>query len=242
MTYVSELLNDPCGFVRHYYLSLDPALFVPKQSQLMSDGTVRAKLLDKTKDYVVYNDVDGSGGIKAQPTRPRNRKGFGLLAAKLGGSEQSVKATRCFVVTPADALKEDDAFAAYICPYTPGQTMTKTVGAGADIMFTAEMTGCTFGVGSAAPDGTRLVCHSNDMASGNLGGAALQQSSQLQKTNAAVPGATAFQPDDYRKVTPDYETRATIVGIRLKGAWEFWAQVFDYDYTSPSNMQVAKFA
>jgi hypothetical protein len=117
------------------------------------------------------------------------------------------------------------------------------LGDNADLMFTAEMSGCTFGVGSPGPNGAVRVCHANDMTAGAGGGASAQQASQLASTNALLGNnAKVFGPDNYRQVTSDFETRATVVGIRgQNGNWEFWAQVFEL-WQAQKNMQLAKLA
>jgi hypothetical protein len=49
----------------------------------------------------------------------------------------------------------------YWCPYQDDSIQSTTVGNTANIMFTAPMNGCSFGVGTTANDGSRRVAHIN---------------------------------------------------------------------------------
>ncbi len=49
----------------------------------------------------------------------------------------------------------------YWCPYQDDTIQSTTVGNAANIMFTAPMNGCSFGVGSVTDDGSRRVAHIN---------------------------------------------------------------------------------
>jgi hypothetical protein len=71
-------------------------------------------------------------------------------------------------LTPLQAGTRDDAFETYWVPYaqdTPG--LLTMLGNDAEFMFTAKMTGCSFGIGSHAGNGVVGVAHSNAMASGS---------------------------------------------------------------------------
>lgn len=227
MSPAAELRKDPLAFMRHYYLALDPEMFKPKQADTFRDGTVRLKLRDDTSDY------DGD------LTRSRNRSRAGGLLARFTGAS-TIKVTKKFTLRRASPF-DDDAIPAYICPYEPGCTLRTTVGTAANLMFTAEMSGCTFGIGSPTPQGAVSVCHSNDHAAGSAGGAAGQAAAQLRSTMTALSrGGTAFQPGDYREVTDQYETRATVVGVRKGTTWEFWAQKFAFDNITMSQMKLVR--
>lgn len=55
----------------------------------------------------------------------------------------------------------------YWCPYQDDTIQSTTVGNAANIMFTAPMNGCSFGVGSPAEDGSRYVAHINMKSQNN---------------------------------------------------------------------------
>ena len=230
MTAMDELRDDPLAFLRHYYLVLAPELFDPAPKDVFSDGTVRIILEDTTNDYFAN-----------QVKRPRHRRGLGKLAAKFGAS-QRVKATRQYKVRLA-AYADIDITSAYICPYIPGQTRTRTVGNWANLMFTAELTGCTFGVGSVARDGTQLVCHANDANAGMVGGALGQQNAQQQQAQNVLGGTpTLFEPSQYRPATTTLDMRSAIVGVRKNDVWQFWAQVFEFTGTGLADMNLVQIA
>ncbi|MGB6474660.1 MAG: hypothetical protein WBF04_11335 [Candidatus Sulfotelmatobacter sp.] len=63
-----------------------------------------------------------------------------------------------------------DPFDCYWCPYEDGQMKSIMVGNLANIMLTAPMDGCSFGIGSATAKGDRMVCHINMKGQTNMHG------------------------------------------------------------------------
>lgn len=61
-----------------------------------------------------------------------------------------------------------DSFKAYWCPYEDDKVRSVTLSGEADMMFTAKMTGCSFGVGIPGSDGSVRVAHSNSQESDAL--------------------------------------------------------------------------
>src|SRR5262245_29002349 len=55
---------------------------------------------------------------------------------------------------------------AYWCPYHADQTLSAFLKQEARFMFTAVMNGCSFGIGSATNNGSRMVYHANKAATG----------------------------------------------------------------------------
>ncbi len=55
----------------------------------------------------------------------------------------------------------------YWCPYQDDTIQSTTVGNAANILFTAPMNGCSFGVGSTSADGSRRVAHINMKSQNN---------------------------------------------------------------------------
>ncbi|MDX8130257.1 hypothetical protein QLH52_23405 [Methylomonas sp. OY6] len=120
-----------------------------------------------------------------------------------------------------------DYLRAYWCPYEDDAMHSIMVGAGADFMFTSNMDGCSFGVGSATPTGDRRVAHINLRSQPN--------SHNLQDGTLAVQSLTDHhvKPDRYMKSsrTPGSipgEIKATTIGIRntATGAWSFHYQQY----------------
>jgi hypothetical protein len=64
-----------------------------------------------------------------------------------------------------DTLDDENHLTAYFCPYEDNRTLGVVVAKAANLMFTTEMDGCTFAVGSQVA-GDRLVYHSNQKTAG----------------------------------------------------------------------------
>jgi len=206
--------KDPREFIRHNLLTLEDTLHDPPARLLRSDGTVWVKLSDITGKFDQVN-------------RNRNRKGLAKLMPK-SNETWWTKPTHIFEVVPASPF-DDDGFAAYICPYAPNTTGRKMLGSDADVMFTADMDGCTFGIGIPNSLGEVRVGHANAMnqATGshfnpNYGPQRAAQTNSLQASNLSQ---TVLDPSEYRDNAPQgSELRAVTIGLRIKGVWEFWYQ------------------
>jgi hypothetical protein len=122
------------------------------------------------------------------------------------------------------------SFKAYFCPYRGGSTLGTMVANDADCMFTTQMDGCSLGIGSAAPDGSRLVYHSN------VGGNAPAQETMLNtKMGGAVNIETIWAPKSYRFEFGMAELCATSFGIRNPKSrqWSFFSQTYQRAYSRP---------
>jgi hypothetical protein len=229
MTARDDILNHPEAFIRHNVLLYCGPL-VPAPNQLQPNGTVNLKLDEET-------DVNMFAA-----TRVRNRKGFAALRNKIQGRVQT-KATGFFYVNYAQA-DDPEAFPAYICPYQPDQSLQTVLGQDATLMFTAQMSGCSFGVGIPTQNSV-LVMHSNDGLTGeNTPGDTTakrnaQQTSQFNSLTGANANRKMLQPDSYRIGGGDL--RATIIGVRKGHKWDFWYQNHDVQgQSSYHQMEVSK--
>ena len=213
MTAVQELVADPVSFIRHNLLKIDGFCNDPPPQAFQPNGTILLTLQDVTNDY---------GGVQ----RPRNRKGVYALNNWIQGTTQ-YKATNLYLVrlaTPNDA----ESFTAYICPYRTNASLSTHLGQNAALMFTAEMTGCSFGVGIPNNGGV-LVMHSNEAQLATQNSTAPQVQGQLQQLQGANANARMLQPGQYRMVGDNgLDTRSTTIGIRKGRKWEFWFQNFNY--------------
>lgn len=138
-----------------------------------------------------------------------------------------------------------DSFDAYWCPYSIDTTQSVTVGPDAKLMFTADMTGCSLGVGSPTNTGHQLISHANCAQIGNLiasfyGGGDLDmqllvlrasqqafQKASLEQAHGGDPGLTAIEPPSYRSdpVEPTQLLSSTTFGIKDdKHQWAFYVQ------------------
>lgn len=120
-------------------------------------------------------------------------------------------------------------FSAYFCPYRQGNTLGTMIGNKADYMFTTQMDGCSLGIGSAAPDGSRLVYHSNIGAPN----AEAQSAAQNTTLNLILPGEldAMWEPKDYRYEFGESALCATTFGVRSRTTktWKFYSQTYAVD-------------
>jgi len=98
------------------------------------------------------------------------------------------------------------------------------LGDAATYMFTAEMSGCTLGLGSPNPDGSRLVFHSNLKSGGNT-----QRQDQMTELAKVGVSSTTLKPSNYRnqELGPGV-LQITPFGIREKGKWKLYYQIHSY--------------
>jgi len=212
MTATQDLVAHPRAFLRHNMLMLGVGAMNPAPEQLRPDGTMRLKLVDVGDGYNL--------------TRVRNRKGIPKLLNWINGTEQT-KATNFYSVNPALAT-DPETFFAYVCPYAQDQSLSKQLGDAASLMFTAEMSGCSFGIGIPGPNGSVLVMHSNESLLATRESTAPQALGQLQRLTEGGATNKMLLPENYRRVDDDnfIDHRATTVGIRKGRKWEFWYQKF----------------
>ncbi len=220
--------NDPRRFLRHNLLTLATAMENPSVNKMSPQGTVMVTLTDITNQWSTV-------------TRNRNRKG---LAALMPITSSTVWETPTNLYEVSDATNgASNAFPAYICPWSEDSVCTMTLGHNADVMFTGNMNGCTFGAGIPANDGTVRVGHANaaSFATGTKDNPDFTTQRQMQRDALSTRGAGAniVNPDVYRaNVTysgvdrMDFEIIAVTVGIRIGGKWEFYYQHQRYGGTA----------
>ena len=112
-------------------------------------------------------------------------------------------------------------------------------------MFTAELTGCSFGVGMPGPNGERRVVHANAADKATQDDTTPQVNRQLRMLQRRVGGGQAVQPRHYRMFDMEtgVEQRATILGVRKgNGRWEFWFQTVQSDLADKRILKVQQFA
>jgi hypothetical protein len=120
---------------------------------------------------------------------------------------------------------------AYFCPYGNNAICSITVDSQADFMFTTNMDGCAFGVGSESGDKTQRVGHVNLRDS-----APHAHELQLEALKADGLNKKTVDPERYMhssKVVAEYgEVKATTIGIRdtAAGKWSFVYQQYREDF------------
>jgi hypothetical protein len=126
----------------------------------------------------------------------------------------------------------NEQISAYWCPYDDNKTFGVMLGNAAQYMFTAEMSGCSLGLGSPCQDGSILVYHANAKS-------AVGSQSSAQMTELAKVGATqkVLSPDEYRSTEFGQDAiQITPFGVREKGKWKLYYQM--YKYTSGSRISL----
>lgn len=131
---------------------------------------------------------------------------------------------KAMVAAMPAAIPDGRTFNAYFCPYQPNKILGTTISNKADYMFTATMDGCSLGIGQAAPDGSRLIYHSN------RGGKSDEQRLEL----GLVMGASlqhVFEPKDYRMEYGQGMLKSTTFGVRSRTSnkWGFYTQIYFED-------------
>lgn len=125
----------------------------------------------------------------------------------------------------------EPSFKAFYCPYVDGGCLGVTVGPAANFMFTPLQNGCTLGIGSAAPDGSRLVFHANAR---NVANNVIGQRAQLNTAFGGAGIARMWEKTSYMSDMPGlahlttYQLNATSFGVRSKtGNWHFYSQIHE---------------
>jgi len=173
------------------------------------------RFIDDPVDFMQNNVVvTPEGG----PFNTAGKKFFTLT--KQGGTAKSVERPGAqiseYLAHPASG---GDMFECYWCPYHDDEMHATTVSNLANYMFTAPMNGCSFGVGSAAADGSRRVCHINMKS----------QSNSWQKQNAILKGShmgdAIVDPNAYME--SGNPVLVTTFGVRNKTSrsWSFYYQL-----------------
>lgn len=223
MTAAQQLVQDPVNFIHQNVLIVtDPAIWEPQIADLDNQGRARLALVDMVANGYVGN-----------AKRSKASKFFGRITGR--GTQKPARGLYSVIMAPQSAT---DTFLAYICPYRADAARGMVLGGAANIMVTAELTGCSFGIGMAGGGGSRLVMHANasGQAVGTVGGAVdmkPQAKAQKQAIKAGLSSPKIWKPGQYRKVDDnnDIDVRSTVIGIRTQGSgnWHFYAQVYNAD-------------
>jgi hypothetical protein len=178
-------------------------------------------------------------------TAPSGLRSF-MLDDRLGECRLA-DGTPCqgYYLLPGDGAA--GCFDAYWCHYAENAIYGVTVGPHAKLMFTADMTGCSLGVGSRTNTGHQFVTHSNCMAIGNLisdlygqdNGPTMQllvqratqqfaQRVSIQQAHGGDVGLQTIEPPSYRRdpIEPTQTLDSTTFGIRdtNRNEWAYYVQ------------------
>lgn len=207
MTALTDFLDDPPAFLRTNYVRFRGACS-------LAPGAVG--------DFMLI-DLNG---------RPPARGPRLVFGVEVGRTD-----ARAFEIRQADAANvgygstEVGTFQAVWSGYQSGAAVRCTLGtAGPDIMLTQDLSGCTI-VSSAAPSGPASFSHYNLLQPADparpagprhtLGAEAMRSYAAGQHSG---PHSVVTKEDYYDKAKRGGAGRATAVGWRRDGTWEFWVQ------------------
>ena len=129
-------------------------------------GAVDRFLADPV-DFMTNNVVSTPEG--GSVNQSGGKKFFTL--ERLSGTATSVDRPLATIPTwmarPASGGGGEGIMEIYWCPYQDDTIQSTVVGNEANVMFTAPMNGCSFGVGSPSSDGSRYVAHINMKSQNN---------------------------------------------------------------------------
>jgi hypothetical protein len=205
-TVLAEMQADPETFLRHYIVGIAGG---PLAQTGFHSGPATFRYTDRT--------TTGRGfttGLSGLAGRTRDRPYVTLT--KIPG--------------PASATPNADEFNAwYIAMAAQGAGLLTRHAVlpgtgGPNIALTSQLSGCSFGVGSATADGSRIVSHIQPppgapnagtwagmraAASGGVMDTVFDREGQAGASNYGNP-----------------ENRATVLGVRSGGQWRLYAQIF----------------
>lgn len=215
LTPAKRFLKDPIKFVNENILLVtDERIWHPEPKHIDSRSIAFLHLVDFKEYYKVTKKTVKSSFLGLRKTT--KSVAIGVYSVHMADANTPV----------------NDIFPAYICPLKMNAGSRSFLGTDADIMITAELTGCTFGVGSADPKtGARMVMHANAMDTATDGGAfsvAHQQAQQDVQIMNGLKGSidAMWRPNHYKNGPGMEGNSSTVIGIRSQTppAWSFYAQ------------------
>jgi hypothetical protein len=119
-----------------------------------------------------------------------------------------------------------DFLDAYWCPYDDDAMHSIVVDGAANFMFTSNMDGCSFGVGSQTPTGARRVAHVNLRSQGPSSHAAQRGTLTVGGLDRHMVDPDAYMSSPLQPTAIYGEIKATTIGIRNRatGHWSFYYQ------------------
>ncbi len=179
---------------------------------------------------ISISNVISTPSIKGKPDKLTFRPSAGNGFRSAGTKETPIP-----VYMLSKAKDGEASFDAYIAEYVQGKTTPTTLGREADLCFTANMNGCTFGLGTQATAADALlVSHGNAAGSQGVKGLAgvvdpstiveIQNSLQLTWARETHGSGQVFEPEHYRKGG----RQSITFGWRKPGKkWKFYFQSYE---------------
>jgi hypothetical protein len=201
-------------------------LFKDDPLQFMREHVILPDLVEDQATNPGQSDVRRFTLVEAETFQVTNREG--------------AKVYRLIDVPDDD--EPDDYLSAYWCPYRANHQLGAMLEQDAVYMFTAVMDGCSFGIGSATPDGSRAVFHANSAAVGDQArGTDPTRQKKVQKglkaqtkhqakllSHMRIEGGNVIDPNFYggglEQTSGAYTVKykSTTVGLRTARGWTFY--------------------
>lgn len=159
----------------------------------------------------------GTSGVTIIPAPPNPVTGVTVAVNAAGAPVDVYALNNNVAAAPANTVP------GYICNYAANNVNSVLLGTHGDFCFTITLNGCTFGIGPAHANHTRLVSHANH------GGIAHLQREQIRVAHgvgANLAGVTVLEPQLYRRFAVDLNMQATVFGIRTGYDWRFYFQSY----------------
>lgn len=119
------------------------------------------RFLDDPVEFMQNNVVSTPEGGDVNKTGGKKFFTLEKLAGLASSIERPGAQIPTYMARPASGGGGEGIMEIYWCPYQDDTIQSTTVGNAANVMFTAPMNGCSFGVGAPANDGSRYVAHIN---------------------------------------------------------------------------------
>jgi hypothetical protein len=220
MPHGQDLVNDPVGFMRENIVIVNDSGNTAGGDQSVTNGTTAFQLVS----YPAIVGFPHSGVTGTRRKQRGNMEVFELKPiASLG------------FLAGGGAVIDPFPITAFFCPYAAGSTFGTMVTNASRLMFTTQMDGCSFGVGSATPNGDRLVYHSNMPAVNSVAqefaqDGALHTAFSMQNTHIQTVAA----PSLYRTSRKGTLYKATTFGVAdANNVWSFWTQQYTIERATP---------
>jgi hypothetical protein len=209
-------------------LKADPQAFLKKNIVSIFGGN--AAIQSGVRHFWIQGHAGGTGhtsGLSGMIGRTKTRAGWKIVVATDNNR----------AIAPPDATWFE---AYYVSMRKEGQNEGLNVthfalppAGGPNLMLTSQLSACTFGIGSATPGGSRLVTHIEQTIGDRSEASARLAQRNLATTgliaNPAFPGANGIghviekgRPN--LGMAGDYDTFASVIGLRSGGSWTFYMQ------------------
>jgi hypothetical protein len=220
---LNEMTANPEAFLRHYFVQI-------AGGKAETSGTPSGV---GTFSFYTYNT--------AVPGFTTGLSGF------LGITKNREKIRFSKLRMRKSTLAADEFDAWYVAMVVSGSgvqtTHSMVPGAGGpDILLTSQLSGCTFGIGSATASGGRLVSHIQPL--GTATGRTDMHTEMLAGLNTG--GVDSLFEKENRPGAHSYggnaNNRASVIGVRHNGQWGFYAQTYNNAHGAEEIYKVERIA